>query len=187
MALSALTKITGISGFVIVVAVHAVKFIQQRVQGKQWGEFFSWFEKYTLTYAVCFLLLLTIMDRYFVGYSTPFDHIKYILNYSAALTSACPNGIISCPWQWILNQITIPYLRVNVSQTSGGVSSSYVSVSFEGAMNPAISFLTIPSLLYCSYNYLQRHDDLEPYYHTRRLPWRPFEAGGDQPNCYLNS
>jgi dolichyl-phosphate-mannose--protein O-mannosyl transferase len=27
-------------------------------------------------------------------------------------------------------------------------------------MNPAISFLTIPALLYCSYNYYQRRDDL---------------------------
>jgi dolichyl-phosphate-mannose--protein O-mannosyl transferase len=27
-------------------------------------------------------------------------------------------------------------------------------------MNPAISLLTIPALLYCSYNYLQRRDDL---------------------------
>jgi dolichyl-phosphate-mannose--protein O-mannosyl transferase len=56
--------------------------------------------------------------------------------------------------------VTIPYLRVNVQQTSGTVSSNYVSVSFEGAMNPAIAFLTIPALLYCSYNYYQRKDDL---------------------------
>ena len=160
MALSALAKETGVAGFGVIVVVHLVKFTNQRLQGRDWGDFFSWFEKYTLTYAVCFLLLLTIMDRYWVGFSNPFDHIRYILNYSAALTSTCPNGIISCPWQWLLNQITIPYLRVNVQQTSGTVTSSYVSVSFEGAMNPAISFLTIPALLYCSYNYYQRRDDL---------------------------
>ena len=160
MALSALTKITGIAGFAIVVVVHAVKFVNDRAQGRNWNEFFSWFEKYVLIYAVCFFLLLTIMDRYWVGYSNPLDHIKYILNYSAALTSTCPNGIISCPWQWLLNQVTIPYLRVNVQQTSGTVSTNYVSISFEGAMNPAIAFLTIPALLYCSYNYIQRRDDL---------------------------
>ena len=160
MALSALAKETGIAGFGIIVVVHLVKFINQRVRGRNWGEFFSWFEKYTLAYAVCFFLLLTIMDRYWVGFSNPFDHIRYILNYTAALTSTCPNGIISCPWQWLLNQVTIPYLRVNVQQTSGTVTTSYVSVSFEGAMNPAISFLTIPALLYCSYNYYQRRDDL---------------------------
>ena len=160
MALSALAKETGIAGLGIIVVIHFVRFANQRTQGKSWNDFFSWFEKYALTYAVCFVLLLTIMDRYWVGFSNPLDHIQYILNYTAALTSTCPNGIISCPWQWLLNQITIPYLKVNVQQTSGGVTTSFVSVNFEGAMNPAISFLTIPALLYCAYNYYQRRDDL---------------------------
>lgn len=159
MALSALTKITGIAGFALIVGVHVVKFINDPAKRKKWGDFFSWFEKYTATYVVVFFLLLTIMDRYFVGFANPFDHIKYILNYSSALTSSCPSGIISCPWQWLLNQITIPYLRVSV-QTTGATTSNYVSVSFLGAMNPAISFLTIPALLYCSYNYFQKRDDL---------------------------
>ena len=160
MALSALSKETGIAGFALIVGVQAVKFINDPTKRKKWGDFFSWFEKYAATYVVVFFLLLTIMDRYFVGFSNPLDHIKYILNYSAALTSSCPSGIVSCPWQWLLNQITIPYLRVSVQQTSGATTSNYVSVSFLGAMNPAISFLTIPALLYCSYNYYQRRDDL---------------------------
>ena len=160
MALSALSKETGLAGFVLIVGIHAVKFINDPTKRKKWGDFFSWFEKYTATYAIAFFILLTIMDRYFVGFSNPLDHIKYILDYSAALTSSCPSGIISCPWQWLLNQITIPYLRVSVQQTAGTTSSSFVSVSFVGAMNPAISFLTIPALLYCSYNYYQRRDDL---------------------------
>lgn len=156
MALSALAKETGIAGFGIVMVVHFVGFTSQRLHGRKWGDFFSWFEKYTLTYAACFLLLLTIMDRYWVGFSNPFDHIRYILNSSASLTSTCPNGIISCPWQWLLNQIPIPYLRTKL----GFEGVSYASVSFQGAMNPAISFLTVPALLYCSYNYYQRRDDL---------------------------
>jgi len=160
MALSALAKETGIAGFGIIVVIQLVKFVNRRSQGASWNEFFSWFEKYVLTYGICFVLLLTIMDRYWVGYSNPLDQIRYILNYSAALTSTCPNGIISCPWQWLLNQLTIPYLKVNVQQTAGGVTTSFVSVSFDGAMNPAISFLTIPAMLYCSYNYYQRRDDL---------------------------
>jgi predicted membrane-bound dolichyl-phosphate-mannose-protein mannosyltransferase len=173
MALSALAKETGIAGFGIIVVVHFVRFTNQRLHERKWGDFFSWFEKYTLTYAVCFLLLLTIMDRYWVGFSNPFDHIAYILNYSAALTSTCPNGIISCPWQWLLNQITIPYLRVKL----GFEGVSYVPVSFEGAMNPAISFLTIPALFYCSYNYYQRRDDLSlvslVFFAATYLPFYP--------------
>ena len=183
MALSALTKLTGIAGFGIVVALHAVKFIRGRIQGKHWGDFFSWIEKYTLTYVICFLVLLWIMDHYWVGLDTV-THIEYMLKYSAALTSSCPKGIISCPWQWLLNQLTIPYLRVNVQTTSGGVTSSYLSVSFAGAMNPAISFLTIPALLYCSYNYYQRQDDLSlvslALFTATYLPFFPAVILGDR-------
>ena len=160
MALSTLAKETGIAGLGIIVVIELVRFVNRRTEGATWNEFFSWFEKYVLTYGVCFVLLLTIMDRYWVGYSNPLDQIRYIMNYSSALTSTCPNGIISCPWQWLLNQLTIPYLKVNVQQTAGGVTTSFVSVSFDGAMNPAISFLTIPAMLYCAYNYYQRRDDL---------------------------
>jgi hypothetical protein len=160
MALATLAKETGIAGLGIIVVIQLVRFVNRRTEGATWNEYFSWFEKYVLTYGVCFVLLLTIMDRYWVGYSNPLDQIRYILNYSSALTSTCPNGIVSCPWQWLLNQLTIPYLKVNVQQTAGGVTTSFVSVSFDGAMNPAISFLTIPAMLYCAYNYYQRRDDL---------------------------
>jgi len=160
MALSALTKITGIAGFLIIVIVHAVRFTTGRSEHRNWSEFFSWFEKYFAIWLACFLLLLTIMDRLWVGYSNPFDHIKYILDYSAGLVSQCPNGIISCPWQWLLNQIQIPYLVVNVQVTSGGASNSYASVKFLGAMNPAILYLTIPAMIYTAYSYYQKKSDL---------------------------
>jgi predicted membrane-bound dolichyl-phosphate-mannose-protein mannosyltransferase len=160
MALSALTKITGLAGFLVIVIVHAIKFIMGRSKGKTWGEFFSWFEKYVAVYAISLLLLLTIMDRLWVGYSSPLEHIQYILTYSAALVSQCPNGIISCPWQWLLNQIQIPYLVVNVQVTSGSVTSKYDSISFLGAMNPAILYLTIPAMFYSAYSYHQKKSDL---------------------------
>ena len=35
-----------------------------------------------------------------------------------------------------------------------------MSVNFTGQMNPAISYLTIPAVLYCAYNYYQHRDDL---------------------------
>ncbi|MGA2971540.1 MAG: glycosyltransferase family 39 protein [Candidatus Bathyarchaeia archaeon] len=160
MALSALTKITGLAGFLMIVIVHAVRFTTGRSERRNWSEFFSWFEKYFAIWLSCFLLLLTIMDRLWVGYANPFDHIKYILDYSAGLVSQCPNGIISCPWQWLLNQIQIPYLVVNVQVTSGGASSSYTSVKFLGAMNPAILYLTIPAMIYTAYSYYQKKSDL---------------------------
>ena len=94
------------------------------------------------------------------GCPRAWDHIKYILTYSTELTSSCPNGIIACPWQWLLNQVQIPYLRVNVSTTVGTVTSSYTFNQFHRQLDPAISYLTIPAVLYCAYNYYQRRDDL---------------------------
>jgi dolichyl-phosphate-mannose-protein mannosyltransferase len=160
MSLSALSKITGIAGILIIVVLHVIRFATGRTKGKSWSDFFSWFEKYFVVYAVSFFALLWIMDYFWVGYSNPLDHIKYILTYSANLTSQCPNGIISCPWQWLANQVTIPYLVVNVSVSSGSTTSSHTSVSFLGAMNPAILYLTIPAMLYAAYSYLKGRSDL---------------------------
>lgn len=160
MSLSALTKITGVAGFFVIAVVHAIKFATDHWKGKTWNELFSWFEKYAVAYVVSFLLILTVLDRLWVGYSNPLAHIQFILNYSTALVSACPNGIISCPWQWLLNQIQIPYLVVSVQVSSGSVTSKYDSIAFWGAMNPAILYLTIPAMLYAAYSYHQKKSDL---------------------------
>lgn len=160
MALGSLTKITGVAGYLLIVGIQLVKFLSDRDAGLNWDRFFSWLEKYTAVFLVSFFVLLGIMDRFWVGYAWPWEHVAYILKYSAELTSGCPNGIIACPWQWLANQILIPYLRVTVTTTTNGVSTSYFSYNFLGQMNPAIVYLTIFAVLYCSYSYWQRRDDL---------------------------
>jgi len=156
MALSTLCKITGAAGFLILAVVHAGRVIKDKRNGKQWNAYFSWFEKYLGILLVSFFVILTIMDRVWVGYSTPFEHLQYILSYSSALVSSCPNGIISCPWQWLINQIQIPFLIVNVKVSGSGVTKQYDSVAFWGAMNPSILYLTIPAMAYCAYSYLKQ-------------------------------
>ncbi len=188
MSLSALTKITGVAGLLIIVILHAVRFATGRTKGKTWSDFFSWFEKYFAVFLVSFLVLLTIMDRLWVGYSNPIEHIQFILSYSANLVSQCPNGIISCPWQWLLNQIQIPYLIVNVQVSSASGTSSYKAVSFLGAMNPAILYLTIPAMLYATYSYYQKRSDLTllsiVWFAVTYLPYYP-AAIIDQRVTYL--
>jgi dolichyl-phosphate-mannose--protein O-mannosyl transferase len=104
-----------------------------------------------------------VLDHFWTMYSGPLgvvDHLKFILNYSGGLVSSCPNGIISCPWQWLINQIQIPYLVINVKVTGGSTVSSYDSVAFMGMMNPTLLYLTIPSMVYAAYSYFDRQDDL---------------------------
>lgn len=155
MALSALTKISGVAGLIIIIILHVARSARDRPHPRPWNEVFAWFEKYFVIYVGSFLLLLTIMDRLWVGYSNPFSHIEFIINYSIALTSTCPSGIISCPWQWLINQIQIPYLIVSVS--AGDVK--YDSIAFLGAMNPAVLYLAIPAVIYSGYNYFEKRSD----------------------------
>jgi len=156
MALSTLCKITGAAGIIILAIVHAARVIREKRDARRWNTYFSWFEKYLGIFLVCFFVLLTIMDRVWVGYATPFEHLQYILNYSSALVSSCPSGIISCPWQWLINQIQIPFLIVSVKVTGNGVTKQFNSVTFWGAMNPSILYLTIPAMAYCTYSYLKQ-------------------------------
>jgi len=160
LTLSTLCKITGAAGFVIIAVVHAVKFLRQRrAKSRDWPLYFSWFEKYLAVYAVSFLLLLTILDRIWVGYPDALPHIEYMVNYSSALVSSCPNGIISCPWQWLINQVQIPYLTVGVKVSSGNTVKSFNSIAFLGAMNPSILYLTLPAIAYSGYYALRRTKD----------------------------
>src|SRR5208337_3983394 len=147
-------------GVIIVIVVHAEKFAEKRKTDRDWSRYFSWFEKYIAVYVISFLVLLTIMDRIWVGYDSALPHLQYILNYSSALVSTCPSGIISCPWQWLVNQVQIPYLVVNVKVTSGAVTTQSNSIYFVGAMNPSILYLTLFAIAYSGYSYLRQKSDI---------------------------
>jgi predicted membrane-bound dolichyl-phosphate-mannose-protein mannosyltransferase len=163
MALASLAKITGIAGFGIIIVVHALKCVKKRSKTGTWKPFLSWFEKYFVVFLVSFLVILTVLDRLWVGYSNPFDHLGYMLSYSTGLVSACPNGIISCPWQWLVNQVQIPYFVVNVQVPAGTQVGEYESIAFMGMMNPTILYLTIPGLVYLSYHYFHKMDDFSSF------------------------
>jgi dolichyl-phosphate-mannose-protein mannosyltransferase len=177
MALATLTKITGAAGFVIIAIIHLFRTIKNRGKRHVWDTYFSWLERYSLVFLVSFLVILTVLDRLWVGYSNPFEHIQFVLSYSSSLVSACPNGIISCPWQWLINQIQIPYLIVNVKVTTGAVVTNYDSVTFWGMMNPTILYLTIPAMLYMSYAYFTKEDDFSSFslvwFAVAYLPYLP--------------
>ena len=190
MALSSLCKITGVAGFAVIVVLQAFRCIKNRGEGSTWNAYFSWFEKYLTTFAVSFLILLTLFDNItrllWVGppYANPFVHIQYILTYSSSLVSSCPNGIISCPWQWLANQIQIPYLVVNVQVTAGNVVSKHDSIAFLGMMNPTILYLAIPAMLYLSYTYFNAKDDFSSFnlvwFAAAYLPYLPAVIFGNR-------
>jgi len=156
LALATLSKPVGLYGFFAIVVCHYVNvFVESRRAGKvfDWRTGLVWLRDYASIYVASGLLLLTIFDRIWVGYSNPLEHIVYIYNHYGSLTRAIPEGIESYPWQWLMNEVRIPYLTVNVDvYADSKLISSRPSVAFQGAMNPFIIYLAIPAIAYSVYS-----------------------------------
>jgi predicted membrane-bound dolichyl-phosphate-mannose-protein mannosyltransferase len=87
---------------------------------------------------------LWLLDSQFSTFTSPFDHLRRIVEYGANLrgpvvqTGICP-GADSGPMQWLFNQCQITYLRVDVTVRAGEeVVSSVPSIDFRGALNPLL-------------------------------------------------
>ena len=163
-ALSTLCKIGGLYGILAVGVYHVGKALftkkgdsEQQSLMQRLGDL----ERLVIAYGVSFVGLLFVMDRLWVGYPSPIEHITFILNYTRALVAPFPTGIQSNPWQWLLNQVQIPYLKVDVNKiVDGTVVGTYTSIHFNGAMNPLIIYLTLPTVLYQTYLYFTRRQDI---------------------------
>jgi dolichyl-phosphate-mannose-protein mannosyltransferase len=88
---------------------------------------------------------LWLLDLRFTTYTNPLDHLRHMVEYGTNLKSSagkpgtCP-GIDSAPWQWLVNDCEINYLRVNVNVMSGGeIIASRATVDFRGALNPILA------------------------------------------------
>jgi len=156
LALATLSKVAGLYGFFAIVVFHYVNlFVELRRVGNvfDWRTGLVWLRDYASIYVASGLLLLTIFDRIWVGYSNPLDHIVYIYSHYGSLTRGSPEGIESYPWQWLINEARIPYLTVNVDvYADSKLISSRPSVAFQGAMNPFIIYLAIPAIVYSVYS-----------------------------------
>jgi len=163
-ALSTLCKIGGLYGILAVGVYHVGKALfakkgdsEQQSLMQRLGDL----ERLVIAYGVSFVGLLFVMDRLWVGYPSPIEHITFILNYTRALVAPFPTGIQSNPWQWLLNQVQIPYLKVDVNKiVDGTVVGTYTRIHFNGAMNPLTIYLTLPTVLYQTYLYFTRRQDI---------------------------
>lgn len=159
LAAGTLCKIGGLYGLLAVATYHVASGVL-RVDGElDWATRAKRLEALIISYGVAFFAMLFVMDRIWGGYLNPIDHLLHILSYTKALTAPVPTGIQSNPWQWLLNQVQIPYLKVDVNKMADGqVTGSYTTVHFNGAMNPLIVYLTLPSVIYATYLLITRRD-----------------------------
>ena len=83
---------------------------------------------------------LWLLDLRFSQFPDPLTHLAHMASYGTNLQAPSgPTGIASSPWQWLVNEVQINYLKVTVDTTaSGQVVASHTSVDFRGALNPIL-------------------------------------------------
>jgi predicted membrane-bound dolichyl-phosphate-mannose-protein mannosyltransferase len=84
---------------------------------------------------------LAALDSRWSEYKNPLDHIGHMVTYGARLNQPvgtvgiCPKAD-SRPWQWLVNDCQIQYLRTDVSVNAGdNLVTRVAKIDFRGAMN----------------------------------------------------
>jgi hypothetical protein len=157
-ALSALCKIGGAFGLFAVVGYEALRLFRAAEPWRaSWRPVVERLALTGVTFMVVFLLLLGLMDRVWVGYRQPFEHLERIFSYGAVLRRAVPSGTESYPWQWLWNEKQIPYIQVEQQVRAGEqVRERRPAVLFLGAMNPYVLQLLPLGLAFAAYVWWRR-------------------------------
>mgnify|MGYP001022095996 CR=1 FL=1 len=138
-ALAALCKLPGAFGLVALGLFEVLRLLraEDRRQGLRLAV--RPLVRLGLTFGIVFLLLLWLLDRLWVGYGQPFEHLQHIVTYAQLLRRQAPSGVESTAWQWLWNDVAIPYLKVEQQVKAGDtVLENRPVVLFLGAMNPFV-------------------------------------------------
>jgi predicted membrane-bound dolichyl-phosphate-mannose-protein mannosyltransferase len=115
-----------------------------------------------VTCGLVFLVVLGILDRVWVGYAQPLEHVQRIVSYGAALRRPDgPTGVESYPWQWLWNEMQMPYLRAERQDASGDGPAQHLYVLFMGALNPLVLALLPVGLAFAAYRWWRRGPNLK--------------------------
>lgn len=161
-AAATLAKIGGLYGGGVIVVFVTARLLRDRLASGCW----HWRALRPLpiavgVYAVCFPLALGILDSGWSGYKNPAEHVAHIFRYGFALTRAGgPQGQESDPWQWLLNDVPMNYLRTETQVVENGeVKETRALVAFRGAMNPYLIAIAPLAVAYAVYSAWKWRDD----------------------------
>jgi hypothetical protein len=147
-AFGTLCKEYGLYGPAIVLFYIVALTLYQRPQGHLFWRRVAQTLTMGLVYLVGFMLALWLLDLRWSTYTNPATHLIAIWSYGTKLTHAAgPTGIESWPWEWLINEVQIPYLRVTVTICkvtvatcpSDDILRQYDSILFRGALNPYLN------------------------------------------------
>ncbi len=152
-----LCKIGGVYGIAIIIAFEGLRLWRARAESGRWDrKALSPLLIAIVVYAVTLPALLGLLDSRWSSYKNPVDHIHHILGYGFALVrQGGPQGEESSPWQWLLNEVPITYLRINVSANQ----VTRTAVFFRGVMNPYVIAVAPLAVAYAAYSAWKRRDD----------------------------
>lgn len=161
-AAATLCKIQGLYGLGAIIGWEALRLLRDRWEGGQW----QWPNVRRVAiavavYAVVFPGLLGALDSRWSSYKNPVAHIQHIFSYGFALSRpAGPQGDESNPWQWLVNEVPMTYLRTDVQEIANDeVQTTRASVFFRGAMNPYVIFITPLAVAFAAASAWKRRDD----------------------------
>lgn len=156
--LSFLCKITSI--FIIasiLLFFFLKKFYEKRNIFETLNEWFNVFEKIFIIALIVSIIGLAIYDINYKAFTTPFEHIDFMLNYHSSLTfNKTQSAEVVFPHQWITVFPPAPYYVVTVQEKVGEVIiRTYHTVAYYGVYSPTwwtiwIMFpASIYEMLYC--------------------------------------
>jgi len=158
-AMAALCKLGGMFGLFALVGYEALRLSRaERPWRAGWRPVAHQLAIACATFVVVFLLLLGFMDRVWVGYSNPLEHLRWMASYGTELRRpGGPAGFESYPWQWLWNDVQIRYAWVEENVTFGEEAvDTRLLVLFRGAMNPFVLQLWPLGLAFMGYSWWQR-------------------------------
>jgi dolichyl-phosphate-mannose-protein mannosyltransferase len=163
-ALAALSKIGGILGVVALIVYEAIRLFRGDESWRAvWRTPARRLIILVAVFGATFLVLLGLMDRVWVGYQQPFEHLDRILSYGSILRRPDgPLGSESYPWQWLWNDGQISYATIQEEITEDDeLIGERPLVLFRGAMNPFVLQLWPLGLAFAGYLWWRRRPDAD--------------------------
>jgi dolichyl-phosphate-mannose-protein mannosyltransferase len=161
-ALAALTKLNGVYGLGAVLLLELVMGWWAWRSGERVWVHARRAGLVCLSFGALWVAGLWLLDAQFGAFATPWEHLQHILQFGLSLTRAGgPLNQESYPWQWLLNEVPMSYLRTDEQTVAGDqIVASTTTVFFRGAMNPFVIGAAPLGIAYSVWRALRCRDPL---------------------------
>jgi dolichyl-phosphate-mannose-protein mannosyltransferase len=161
--IAALIKLPAVYGFAALILLELGAFAAAGLRRRTWNFGALRNAGWILAgFAFTWIAGLWLLDVTFTAFSTPWEHVRYMLDYGFSISrKGGPANTESNPWQWLANEVQIPYIRVGEDVSANGtVVESRTVVEFLGAMNPVFIGAAPLAVAYSAWRAIRLRDRL---------------------------